>query len=112
MTREFIYTYYFDKRWDALDLTDRELKALEDYLLENARLGAVVEGTGGLRKIRWQLENKGKSGGIRVLYVDFVQYGKLYMMDVYTKDEKSNLSQSEKVAIKNAIGKIEREVKR
>jgi len=71
MTKQFITTLVFDKRWSALKLTDDDLRNLQNYLMQNPGAGDIIEGSGGLIKLRWSLPNTGKSSGIRVLYVVF-----------------------------------------
>ena len=103
MDREFIYINNFIKKWKDCELPDSELQALEIYLLENPVAGDVMQGTGGLRKLRWALPKGGKSGGIRVLYIDIVIAEKIYMIDLFTKNEKDNLSDSEKSEVKKLV---------
>ena len=59
-----------------------------------------MQGTGGLRKARFAFEHQGKSGGVRVCYVDFVVKETVYLITVYPKSEKDNLSRAERNAIK------------
>ena len=62
MKREFVIMPQFDKNWKSMGLTDEHLFVLEDVLLRMPEIGTLIEGTGGLRKLRFQLENnKGKS---------------------------------------------------
>jgi hypothetical protein len=72
----------------------------------------VIQGTGGLKKLRWKLKNKGKSGGVRTLYVDFASYGKLYLITVYTKSAKENISDEDKKQINHMIGMLRDELER
>ncbi len=74
MTREFVLTRTFERCWRTLGLTDYHLMVLQQILLQGPRTGMVVQGTGGLRKMRIPLDGIGKSGGVRVLYVDFVRF--------------------------------------
>ena len=77
MTRLFVYSSQFLKCWDAMGLNYRHLSLLERQLLINPKVGDVIEGTGGARKLRIQLEdNRGKSGGGRVIYIDLEQLSK------------------------------------
>ena len=62
-----------------------------------------MQGTGGLRKARVALENRGKSGGARVCYIDFVFAETVYLITVFGKKEKANLSKEERNNIKKAI---------
>lgn len=80
--------------------------------MDNPDAAPVMVGTGGLRKLRWALPGKGKSGGIRVLYVSFVKFEKIYMIDLFTKDEKDNLTQAERNKVKQAIQVLEKECRR
>lgn len=92
MTREFIISKEFDRAWKQLGLDDDELYELEMYLCEKPDVGDVLEGTGGLRKVRWALDGRGKSGGARVIYLDIVFANHIYLITVFSKNEKSNLS--------------------
>lgn len=105
MTRTFIESPIFTRKWHELGLTDDNLKDLQKILLENPKLGDTISHTGGLRKIRVPMENKGKGkrGGARVLYVDVELKEKIYFVNVYSKDEKSDLTPDEKKAFKAAI---------
>lgn len=100
MTREFIMTPEFDKQWKAIGLTDNELKALQEELTIIPTKGDIIQGTGGLRKIRVAFDNRGKSGSARVCYVDFAAFEKIYLITAYTKNEKENLSKEERKSIK------------
>ena len=109
MERAFTYSKEFDKKWfKDLELTDDILSVLEQYLLKNPDAGKIIKGTGGLRKLRWALpdNDKGKSGGVRVLYVDFVSYERIFMIDVYGKNAKENITDAEKEAFKKLIKTI------
>lgn len=111
MNRTFIEVPMFTKKWQELGLTDEELRKLENVLLENSKAGDAIQGTGGLRKIRVAMENKGKGkrGGARVIYVDIEVKEIIYFINVYTKNEKDNLTEDEKKAFKAMI-KILKEV--
>ncbi|MCD8068651.1 MAG: type II toxin-antitoxin system RelE/ParE family toxin [Lachnospiraceae bacterium] len=106
MTRTFIQTTEFSRNWDRLGLRDTDLRRLELQLLNNPDQFPVMKGTGGLRKMRFSLEHKGKSGGIRVCYVDFVIEEVIYLITVYPKNEKDNLSQAERNEIRKVIEAI------
>ena len=112
MTREFIILPEFDKRWKKLGLTDDDLVALEEFLCLNPLFGKIIKGTGGLRKLRWALPGKGKSGGIRIIYVDFIIYEKLYLISAYKKNEKVSLTRDEKNKIKEMIKVLLTELRR
>ena len=62
MTRTFIEVPLFTKRWKEIGLGDEELQELQIMLLKDPESGPIMEGTGGIRKVRFPLENRGKSG--------------------------------------------------
>ncbi len=95
MTRTFIELPLFRSKWENLGLNDADLRRLQDELLSDPKIGDVIRGTGGVRKMRFAFEHRGKSGGVRVIYVDFEVYEKIYLLTAYTKKEKENLSQEE-----------------
>ena len=109
MTRAFIYLTKFLDKWDNLGMSDDNLLQLERHLLENPNAGNVVRGTGGLRKLRWKLPETGKSGGIRIAYIDVVVSEKLYMLDLFPKTEKDNYSSTERNILKQLINDLKNE---
>jgi len=100
MTRTFIEVPLFTKRWKEIGLDDNDLHSLQIMLLKDPESGPVMEGTGGIRKVRFPLENKGKSGSVRVCYTDFAEYEMLYLITAFEKKEQENLSTEEKNVIK------------
>ena len=65
MNRTFIEVPMFSKKWKELGLSDENLRELQNVLLKDPKSGDVIQGTGGLRKIRIPLDNTGKRGGGR-----------------------------------------------
>ena len=112
MRRTFIQTREFSKNWDKLGFQDADLHRLELELIQNPARYPVVEGTGGLRKMRFSFEKEGKSGGVRVCYVDFVIEESIYLITVYPKNEKDNLSKAEKNEIRKMIVLLKDELRR
>ncbi|MCL1866639.1 MAG: type II toxin-antitoxin system RelE/ParE family toxin [Oscillospiraceae bacterium] len=100
MEREFVIMPEFDRTWEELGLTDEELIKLENEIGKNPKFGKVIPGTGGIRKIRFALKSKGKSGGIRVLYIDIFVTEKIILLGAYPKNIKENLSEAEKKVLK------------
>lgn len=99
----FVMLPEFDKQWAKLGLTDDDLKRLQCVLLDNPQGGDLVQGTGGLRKLRFAFSNRGKSGSIRVAYVEFPKYSHIFLITTYAKKDKENLTQSECNSIKQVI---------
>ena len=94
-----------------MGLDDNDLLRLQEELLADPQVGAVMRETGGVRKMRFAFEHRGKSGSVRVIYVDFEIYEKIFLITAYTKDEKDNLSDSEKNEIKHLIKLLEQQLK-
>ena len=92
MKRTFIEVPLFTKKWKELGLTDEDLRDLQNILLQNPKSGDVIQGTGGLRKIRIPMKGRGKSGGSRVIYVDIEIKEVIYFINVYTKNEKDQFN--------------------
>lgn len=103
MYKEFIILPEFDKQWKAMNLTDDDLRRLEDLILENPELGDVMQGTGGLRKLRFSFSDRGKSGSSRVCYINIVRKEKIFLITAYPKNAKDNLSKAERNNIKQLV---------
>ena len=82
---------------------------MQIMLLKNPQSGPVMEGTGGIRKVRFPLENKGKSGSVRVCYTDFEEYEVTYLITAFTKNEQENLSAEEKTVLKKLVKALKNE---
>lgn len=92
-----------------MGLNNDHLKDLEYILLENPQIGEVIQGTGGARKMRIQLDGRGKSGGGRVIYLDVFEKEKLYLLFAYPKNVQENLTEEQKVTIRTLIEAIKKE---
>lgn len=112
MTREFVILPEFEKCWRQCGLGEEDLRELEAYLCLHPGSGDVIPGTGGLRKLRWSLKEKGKRGGVRTFYVDFAYYNRIYFISAFSKNVRTNLSEDEKKQIKFLIKALENELKR
>jgi hypothetical protein len=103
MTREFIILPEFDRCWLNLGLADEELADLQQQLCINPKICDVMEGTGGLRKMRYAYSGRSKSRNARVAYVDFSIYEKIYLIAAFSKSEQSNLTKAQCNNIKSVI---------
>lgn len=104
----------FDKVADKL-FTPEETADLE-YAVASCRhlgreLGVVIKGTGGVRKMRWQLDenNKGKRGGARIWYYHGGDHMPVFLVAAYPKSKKENLSAAEKKLIRARIQELDKE---
>jgi hypothetical protein len=88
--------------WVKDYLTDEALSALQRDLLSDPESGAVMPGCGGLRKVRIAdpRRRKGRRGGIRVIYFHVPEAGVIYLMDIYGKGEREDLSAADKKLLK------------
>ena len=98
----FIETKIFTKKLDEY-LTDDEYSDLQAYMIENPEAGDLIPATGGLRKLRWAIANKGKRGGIRVIYYWKTAEHHIYLMTLYAKNEITDLSAEEKKILKQMV---------
>ena len=77
-------------------LTAQERQDLIDYLAEHPKDGDIMEGTGGVRKLRWRRGGQGKSGGVRVIYYHHDDLMPLYLLTLFAKGDRANLSKAER----------------
>ena len=67
-----------------------------DYLAAHPRTGDLIEATGGVRKLRWGRGGQGKSGGVRVIYYFHSEAMPLYLLTLFAKNERANISKAER----------------
>ncbi|UCI08310.1 type II toxin-antitoxin system RelE/ParE family toxin [Mesorhizobium sp. B1-1-8] len=77
-------------------MSDDERALLVDYLAHNPTAGDLVQGTGGIRKVRWTLDGRGKRGGARVIYFYHDADMPLFALTAYAKNERADLSRQDK----------------
>jgi hypothetical protein len=77
-------------------LTEEERREVVDYLAANPKAGDIMEGTGGVRKLRWGRQGRGKSGGVRVIYYVHSELMPLYLLTLFAKNERANLTKAER----------------
>ena len=73
-------------------LSDDEFAKFQRLLIQLPESGDIIPGSGGIRKIRFSAKGKGKRGGARVIYYLAVGQEKIFLLDIYTKDEKADLT--------------------
>ena len=84
-------------------LTEAERTDMVAHLGANPEAGKLVPGTGGVRKIRWGTTRQGKRGGARVIYYYYNGSIPLIALDIYAKNEKTDLSEADKRSLKRLL---------
>ena len=97
-----IETPLFQKLWPRY-WTEEERGEFAAYLSAHPDDGAVVPGSGGVRKVRWARPGVGKSSGVRVIYFNRNEQGEIYLLTIYAKSETANLSTATLREIRNAL---------
>jgi hypothetical protein len=77
-------------------LSEDERRDVIDYLAEHPKAGDLMEATGGVRKLRWRRGGQGKSGGVRVIYYYHDDDMPLYLLTLFAKGDKANLTKAER----------------
>jgi len=81
----FVETKLFTRLADEY-LGDDGLLALQVHLLAQPAIGAVIRGSGGVRKLRWMMPGRGKRGGIRVIYFLRLTRREVWLLTLYPKN--------------------------
>jgi len=84
-------------------LSDDEYRLFQANLLERPDAGKIIPGGGGLRKVRWALPGRGKSGGVRVIYYWFTALETILLLFMYPKSVQDNLTQNQLKQLKRII---------
>lgn len=100
-----VETSAFIKRAEKI-VTDDELDNIKELLAENPEIGDLIRGSGGIRKVRVAAQQKGKSGGARVIYYFYNETIPLFLLDIYAKSEKIDLKKTELEALRKITEKI------
>jgi hypothetical protein len=103
----FIETSIFTRLVCQL-MDDEQYRELQSVLIENPKAGAVIQGSGGLRKIRWRLAGQGKRGGVRVIYYGTTGRNEIYMLYVYSKNVCSDLTRDQLRQLRQAVREFEK----
>ena len=95
----FIETPVFTRQVKEL-LADDAYAQLQQCLAAHPQMGDVIQGTGGLRKVRWSIPGSGKSGGVRVIYFHVVAQSQIRLLLIYHKGVKDDLTAAEKKVLR------------
>ncbi len=96
----FVESTIFAK-YRATHLSDEEFRLFQAELMSNPKQGDVIQGTGGLRKVRVASKGKGKRGGSRVIYYFLDEKRRCYLLTIYGKSEMSDLTADQKKHLKD-----------
>lgn len=99
-------THVYARAADAAGLTDDERLDIMRIVGSNPTLGVVIPSTGGARKFRYAARGKGKSSGYRIITYFAADDVPVFLMDVYAKGERINLTQAEKNALKDVLSTV------
>jgi mRNA-degrading endonuclease RelE of RelBE toxin-antitoxin system len=100
----FIETPIFTRQVASL-ISEDEYRSVQLALLFRPEQGALISGTGGLRKLRWRSSAKGKCGGFRIIYYWEKRQEIIYMLMIYPKSKREDLTHGQA----RALGKLVRE---
>ena len=89
-------------------MTDDSYRELQNTLISCPEAGKIMKGSGGIRKVRWGTDDQGKRGGVRVIYYWAVNANQIFMLMVYPKKERDNLTEQQLSLLKKIV---EREFK-
>jgi mRNA-degrading endonuclease RelE of RelBE toxin-antitoxin system len=97
----FIETSIFTKQIDSL-LVDADYRRFQITLALNPEAGDIIRGSGGLRKIRWSAQGRGKRGGIRIIYY-LIEDDEIYLLLAYPKNKQEDLTHEQLRILRNLV---------
>jgi hypothetical protein len=100
-----VETRQFQQR-AATRMSDAERQAFITFIAGHPEDGDIMVGTGGVRKSRWGVGSRGKSGGVRVIYYYHNPDMPIFLLTVFAKNERDNLNQREKNALRPLITEL------
>ena len=95
-------TSFFTKRVQRL-LDKDSYRLLQLRLVADPDAGALIQGTGGLRKIRWEGSGRGKRGGVRIIYYWATRNDVILMLMIYGKNERDDLTADQKKVLRKVV---------
>lgn len=101
----FIETAYFT-RFCEEHCSDDDLRGLQQQLMERPDAGALIRGAKGLRKLRWALPGRGKSGGARVIYYWRSAAGQIYLLYAYSKSAQADLNAAQRKMLVEWVNEV------
>jgi hypothetical protein len=111
MMQTVVETRHFVARAGKL-LPENERNELIDFLATHPLRGDVLAGTGGIRKVRFARSGRGKSGGVRVIYYYYDAESPIYLLEIFGKNEKGNLTTAERSGLAKVVAEIREQLRR
>jgi hypothetical protein len=105
LLRTVVETPIYLSRAEEL-MSEKEREAIVELLAASPEIGDLIPGTGGLRKVRVPLAGRGKRGGARVIYYYYDVTLPIYLLLVYAKNERDDLSSAQKVVLQRLVRTI------
>lgn len=102
---EFIETPTFTRLVTVL-LTDEAYRGLQNLLIDNPDCGDLIPGSGGLRKVRYGQDGRGKRGGLRVIYYWAKEKHLIYFLLIYPKSKKDDLTAHEVALLRTLVKEL------
>lgn len=102
----FVETSEFTKHLGS-HMDDESYADLQAFLSAHPSAGDIIRGSGGIRKIRWRSKGRGKQGGVRVIYYWLVAEYRIYLLTLYGKGVKDDLTPAELSAWRKVVEEIE-----
>jgi hypothetical protein len=79
---------------------------MQNLLMENPNRGEIIQGGGGIRKLRYAAQGRGKSGGIRVIYYWIKDNQQIYLLVAYPKSKKDDLTDKETTVLRRYVKEL------
>lgn len=95
-------TSVFTKKITTL-LNDEEYRRLQNTLVEMPNSGKIIQGSGGIRKIRWGGSGRGKRGGIRIIYYWATRHNQIFMLYAFAKNERDDLTKDQLLMLRKTV---------
>ncbi len=100
-----VETAFFTRESKKL-IQEEEIGELKNYLAATPDVGDIIPGLRGIRKLRWQANQKGKRGGARIIYFFYNFNMPLFLLDIYTKSKKNDLTSVDKKELNNLVDEL------